>query len=271
MANNTPTSTGSSAATGSASLKEVKAMQRERRRQMKLDKRNDRKQKKTTRGPGIISQLKQVFAMTKQHNPRLVLWMALAFVVTLIVGLVIGLVLNNPITWTLVFIPMGILAAVIVMNRLAEKAMFAQIDGRPGAAGAALSTLRRGWIVSQEPVAVNGKTQDVIYRAIGRPGVVLVTEGPSTRIAKLVQKEERAMARFLPNVPVRVVETGHGEGQVELHRLRKTLKAMDKRLTKHEVNAVDKRLSALNTSKLPIPKGVDPTRARPDRRGMRGR
>lgn len=267
--NSTTPQTGSS----SPSLKEVKAMQRDRRRQMKADKKADKAAKRSNRAgrPGILSQLKQVFAMTRQHYPKLVLWMVLAFVATLAVGLLIGLLLNNWITWLLIAVPFGVLAAIIVMNRFAERAMFAQIDGRPGASGAALSTLRRGWIIGQEPVAVNPRTQDVVYRAIGRPGVVLVTEGPSQRIAKLVAKEERAMRRFLPNVPVRVVETGHGEGQVPLHKLASTLKAMEKTLTKHEVSAVDKRLSAIGSASLPIPKGVDPMRARPDRRGMRGR
>ena len=260
-----------SSASGSTSLKEVKVMQRERRRQMKADKKNERAAKKATRGPGILSQLKQVFHMTRQHNPKLVLWMALAFVAALLIGLVIGLLLENPVTWVLIAIPFGLFAAVLVMNRLAERAMFAQIDGRPGAAGAALSTLRRGWIVREEPVAVNPRTQDVVFRAIGRPGVVLVTEGPSNRVAKLVQKERRTTERLLPNVPVRVVETGHGADQTPLHELTRVLKRMDKRLTKHEVAAVDKRLTALGTSKPPIPKGVDPHRARPDRRAMRGR
>jgi F0F1-type ATP synthase assembly protein I len=264
-------SASSQPGSSSPSLKEVKAMQRDRRRQMRADKKSDRASKRANRSPGILTQLKQVFAMTRQHYPKLVLWMALAFVATLLVGLLIGLILHNWITWLLISVPFGILVAIIVMNRFAERAMFAQIDGRPGASGAALSTLRRGWIVSQEPVAVNPRTQDVVYRAIGRPGVVLVTEGPSNRLAKLVDKERRAMERFLPNVPVRVVETGHGEGQVPLHKVTRTLKAMEKKLTKHEVNAIDKRLSALGGAKLPIPKGVDPTKARPDRRSMRGR
>lgn len=255
----------------SASLKEVKAMQRERRRQVKADARAARAQKKSTAGPGIISQLKQVFALTRQENPRLVLWMALAFVGVLVLGLLIGLLLHNPVTWVLIAIPFGVLAAVIVMNRLGERAMFGRLEGQQGAAGATLSTLRSGWIVQEQPVAVNPKTRDVVFRAIGRPGVVLVTEGPTQRVAKLVDKERRSMERFLPNVPVHVVETGRGEGQVPLSQVTRTLKAMPKKLTAQEVSAVDRRLAALGSARLPVPKGVDPMRARPDRRAMRGR
>lgn len=270
MAKNSSSPASSNGST-STSLKEVKAMQRERRQQLKADTRAARAQKKSTAGPGIITQLKQVFAMTREQNPRLVLWMALAFVAVLVLGLVVGLLLHNWITWLLIAIPFGVLAAVIVMNRLGEKAMFSRLEGQTGAAGATLSTLRRGWIVQEQPVAVNPKTQDVVFRAIGRPGVVLVTEGPSSRVAKLVDKERRAMERFLPGVPVHIVETGRGEGQVPLHQVASTLKSLPKKLTAQEVSAVDKRLGALNTTRLPIPKGVDPMRARPDRRGQRGR
>lgn len=270
MAKNAPTPVSSSGSTA-ASLKEVKAMQRDRRRQIKADAKVDRARKRSAGGPGIITQLKQVYAVTRQHEPRLPLWMGLAFGAALLVGLVIGLLLENWITWLLIALPFGVLAAVIVMNRLGEKAMYSRLEGQTGAAGATLSSLRRGWIVSEQPVAMNPKTQDLVFRAIGRPGVVLVTEGPVQRVGKLLSKEERAMERFLPGVPVHVVQTGRGEGQTPLHEVPKTLKSLPKKLTAQEVAAVDRRLNALGAQRLPIPKGVDPMRARPDRRGLRGR
>ncbi len=261
----------SSSGSTSATLKEVKAMQRERRLREKEQAKAQRRDKRATKGPGVISQLKQAYAMTKAHDPKVGLWMLLAFLGALVVGLVIGLLLDNWITWLLIAIPFGVLAAVVILNRKARRAGFAQLEGRPGAAGAALSTLGRGWIVSEQPAAVNPKTQDLVYRAVGRPGVVLVTEGPSPRVAALVVKEEKAMRRFLPGVPVTVVESGNGQGQVPLHELPGTLKGMKKALTAQEVQAVDKRLTALNTNRLPIPKGVDPNKVRPSRRAMRGR
>jgi hypothetical protein len=48
------------------------------------------------------------------------------------------------------------------------------------------------------------------------------------------------------------------------------MKKLDKKLTQQEVQTVHKRISTLG-NRLPIPKGVDPMRARPDRRAMRGR
>ena len=209
--------------------------------------------------------------MTRRNDPNVVWFMLLAFLGIVAVGLAIGLLINNWITLLIISIPLGVLAATFILSRRAERAAFSQIEGQPGASGAALSVLRRGWILQDQPVAVNPRTQDAVFRAVGRPGIVLVTEGPSHRVRQLVESERRRMRRILPNVKIHVIETGHGEGQVELSKVAKTVQKLKKELTKQEVSAVDKRLQALGSSKLPIPKGVDPFKARPDRKAMRGR
>ena len=42
-------------------------------------------------------------------------------------------------------------------------------------------------------------------------------------------------------------------------------------LTKAEVSVVNKRLKSLGGLRPPLPKGIDPTKARMDRKAMRGR
>ena len=79
------------------------------------------------------------------------------------------------------------------------------------------------------------------------------------------------MGRVLPNVPIHVINAGRGEGQTPLAEVGKKMKKLPKSITKLEISAVDKRLSTLGSAKLPIPKGIDPNRARPDRKSMRGR
>lgn len=217
-----------------------------------------------------MKQVVEVFKMTRRNDPSVVWFMVLAFVGIIAVGLLIGLLIDNVITLMIIAIPLAFLAAIFILSRRAERAAFSQIEGKPGAAGAALSVLRRGWILQEQPVAVNPRTQDAVFRVIGRPGVILVSEGPSTRVKQLVDGEKRKMARIIPNVPVHVIETGRGDRQVPLSKLPKVVQKLKKTLTKQEVHAVDKRLSALGT-KLPIPKGVDPFKARPDRKAMRGR
>ncbi|CNI09864.1 integral membrane protein [Mycobacterium tuberculosis] len=113
-----------------------------------------------------------------------------------------------------------------------------------------------------------------MFRALGRPGIVLVTEGPHSRVNSLVNTEKKHLNRVAPGVPVHVIETGHDEGQVELKDVVKTMNKLPKALTQQEMQVVSGRLSTLNTMRNPmngLPKGVDPMRARPDRRAMRGR
>ena len=103
-----------------------------------------------------------------------------------------------------------------------------------------------------------------------RAGVVLVGEGPA-RVQRLLEAERKKVARILPNVPVHLIQSGDGEGQVALRKLPRTVQRLKRTLTKAEVAEVTKRLRALGGIRMPMPKGVDPLRARPDRRGLKGR
>ncbi|WP_028278992.1 DUF4191 domain-containing protein [Arthrobacter sp. H5] len=225
---------------------------------------------KSAKKPGRMKQVVEVFKMTRRNDPNVVWIMLLAFLGIIAVGLAIGFLIQNVVTMVLISVPLAFLAAVFILSRRAERAAFSQIEGQAGAAGAALSVLKRGWILQEQPVAVNPRTQDAVFRAIGRPGIVLVTEGPSVRVKQLVDAERRKMNRIVPNVEIHVIQSGRGEGQVPLQKISKTAQKLKKNLTKQEVQAVDKRLTALGT-RLPIPKGVDPMKARPDRKAMRGR
>lgn len=111
----------------------------------------------------------------------------------------------------------------------------------------------------------------MVFLAIGRPGIVLVAEGPKSRVRELVASERKRIARVLPNVPVHVIHAGQDADQTSLVDVSKEMKKLPKSITKLEVSAIDKRLSTLTANRLPIPKGVDPTRVRPNRRATRGR
>jgi F0F1-type ATP synthase assembly protein I len=220
--------------------------------------------------PSRLKQINEVFQMTRRQDPMVVWLMLLSFLGVVAVSFLVGFLLENWITGLIIGIPLGLLAATLILSRRAERAAFAQIENQPGASGAALGTLKRGWITEDQPVAVNPRTQDAVFRAIGRPGVVLVSEGPSHRVRPLVDAERKRLARILPNVTVHVIESGRGEGQVPLSQIAKKMNKLNKELTKIEVSAVSKRISSLG-NRLPIPKGIDPYKARPDRKAARGR
>jgi F0F1-type ATP synthase assembly protein I len=214
--------------------------------------------------PSRLKQIGEVFTMTRRHDPMVPWLMLLAFLGVVAVSFLVGFWLENWITGLIIGIPLGLLAATFILSRRAERAAFAQIENQPGASGAALGTLRRGWITEEQPVAVNPRTQDAVFRAVGRPGVVLVSEGPTHRVKPLLDAERKRLARILPNVPVHTIQTGHGEGQVPLSQVAKKMGKMKNELTKLEVSTVSKRIASMGT-RLPIPKGIDPYKARPNR------
>ncbi|MCG8655606.1 MULTISPECIES: DUF4191 domain-containing protein [unclassified Yimella] len=231
--------------------------------------------------PGRFSQISTLYKGAVKQNPRIPLWMALAFLVGFLPLLLIGLAWGHPFYLGFIGLMVGLLLMMIVFGRLAERAAYSQLDGQPGASGAALGALRRGWFVEQEPVAADaGRARNprdmgsaaMVFRAVGRPGVVLIGEGPKANASKLLNSEKKRVERVVgPEVPVTIYRVGQGDDTVAVSEITKRMGKLDKKLTTAEVTAVNKRLRALGTKRPPIPPGMDPRNARPDRRGMRGR
>jgi len=225
---------------------------------------------KATKEPGRLKQMWQVFQMTRRYDSRALAYILGGFILPVIAGVVLALLFSDGAVFTLVLwivagVLGGVLAAVIVLGRRAERAAYSQITGQPGAVGAVLrSSLKRGWRGSEMPVAVNGKTHDAIYRAVGRGGVVLISEGPKSRTGRMLDDERRKVNRVLPNVPVTTLSVGPDADALPLHKVSRALTKIKPQLTKPEVLAVDNRLSSLGTN-MPIPKGVDPLKVRPQR------
>ena len=116
------------------------------------------------------------------------------------------------------------------------------------------------------PVAVSPRTQDAVYRAVGPGGVVLIGEGPQSRTHKMLDEERRRIARVLPNVVISQLHVGPDADSIPLHKLAGRMARTKRTLSKAEVYTVSNRLNSLTSSKLPIPKGIDPTKARAQRR-----
>lgn len=223
--------------------------------------------------PGRLKQMAQVFRETqKMDSSTLPLMLA---------GLLVPVVVAVALTWWLLKSPwygvfvglmIGLLVAMFILARKAEAAAYGRIAGQKGAALAAMQSIRRGWNVEEEPCAIDPRSQDMVFRASGRAGVALVTESSSGKAMRLLHKEASRLERLLPNVPVHQIVVGDGEGDLPLSKLANHMMRMRPTLTKEESAAVAKRLRAMPSPvRQAIPKGVDPMRARPDRRAMRGR
>lgn len=241
--------------------------------------RKDSPQSAVPEKAGRIAQMRQIFTTARAVDPAIGWWMLLALLGVTLVGVVVGLVVGHPIYAGFLGLMFGVLAAMVVMSRRAERAAYRSIEGQPGAAGAALSALRRGWYYDQQPVAAEAvrpgdlTSAAMVFRATGRPGVVLVGEGPSSRASRLLESERKKVARILPGVPVTVLRIGDGdsEGEVSVRKLAGKVQKLKPVLTKEEAAQVNKRLKALGGARPPIPAGVDPNRVRMDRKAMRGR
>jgi hypothetical protein len=242
--------------------------------------RKEKQQSTTPKKPGRFAQIRQVFTAARRVDRLIGWWMLLAFVATLAVVVGIGVLVGHWVYALILGLPLALLAATIVMSRRAERAAYRAIEGQPGSAGAALQALRRGWFFDQQPVALDGargtRPEEMVnaafvFRAVGRPGVVLVGEGPQGRVAKLLEAERKKVARVAPGVPVTLLQAGDGEGQVPVRKLSGKITRMKPVLTKDEVSLVNKRLKSLGGVRPPVPAGMDPMRARVDRKAMRGR
>ncbi|XVX21636.1 DUF4191 domain-containing protein [Actinomycetota bacterium] len=232
------------------------------------------KPKKKRNNP--FKQMVQVYKAVKTVDPKIGWFMLGAALLTLAVVVGIGWALGHPIYALILGLPLALLAATFVLSRRGDKAAYSALEGQPGAAGAALSGLRGDWYYTQEPVAGDVARGDLaggayVFRAVGRPGIMLIGDGPAGRCRKLMAAEAKKLNRVASGVPVEFVQVGDGEGQVPIGKLVATLMKKKPVLTKEEVAVVNRRLKSLGGIKAPVPAGMDPSKIRVDRRAMRGR
>jgi hypothetical protein len=227
---------------------------------------------KKEKQPGRFKQLLQVYKVTAKNDPSSVWVSLLGFLIAVAIGLSLGYFVfgGEPWSftlWTISGVTSGILVAMIIMSRRAERSAYKQIEGQAGAVSAVLnSQIRRSWRANPTPIAISPKTRDAVYRMIGRPGVVLIGEGESARVGQMLQDEARKVHRITPGVTIHQIKVTQDNSGVRLYKLLKTVYKLKKSLRRAEVTAVANRLESLGGLAIPIPKGIDPMRVRPPKR-----
>jgi hypothetical protein len=221
---------------------------------------------------GRLKQIALVYQMTKKTDPRIGLILLGVFVVTGLVAF--GIFTLVPGSWVfdvITAVLFGLLSALIVFGRRAQKSQYAQIEGRAGAAAAVLGQLKRGWKVDAG-IAFN-RNQDLVHRVVGPPGIVLVGEGNPNRLKSLLANERRKHERVASDTPIFEVVCGDGEGAVPVPKLTRHVTKLGRNIKPAEMTDVLQRLRALdaNRSNIPIPKGPVPTSMKGARQNMRGR
>ncbi|MEU2871340.1 DUF4191 domain-containing protein [Streptomyces olivoreticuli] len=214
--------------------------------------------KETSENPGRLKQIALTYKMTKKVDSKVGLVVAAVGIVTFGVLLAIGFWIGHPVYLGILGFLLAFLAMAIVFGRRAEHAAFGQLEGQPGAAAAVLENVGRGWTTT--PAVAMNRSQDVVHRAVGKAGIVLVGEGNPNRVKGLLAAEKKRMARIVTDVPVHDIVVGDGEGQVPIKKLRTTLLKLPRVLPGAQVTVVNDRLRALGDllSNMPIPKGPMP-------------
>jgi len=214
-----------------------------------------------------LSSLAQNWSMTQKSYPFLWAESLGFFALGALIAAIPVWLLLNPASAIIVGIPVGLLAATYWFSRRAMAAAYGSIEGQPGAAAAVIQSIRGNKWPMTPAVAVN-KSQDMISRVVGRPGVILISEGPASRVTSMLANERKKTARWVPDIPIYEIQVGLEEDQVTLKKLQKTLTKLPRNLRGGEVTQVRRRLDALGNAanSLPIPKGPMPTSARATRR-----
>ena len=224
----------------------------------------------------------QAYSVTAKTDKKLPWILGSIVVVPLAVGIVAGVMTDGlaaTIYSPLIALLLGAVVALYVLTRRFEKQMFQQMEGVLGGSLAVAQSITRGWQFAEEPIAVDQKTRSVVFQGVGNGGVVLLAEGGNAARRPVTQTVAR-LAKLVPGVPVTPIYVGHGEGEVPLKRLTKEIKAtktkrfgrgLRKGLSSADAQTVRARLRAMGGPQLAVPKGMDPTKARADRKAMRGR
>jgi hypothetical protein len=200
--------------------------------------------------------MRQAFGMTRKNDKRLIPYLILAFVIGFSVVYLPFLLITG---WKFIsIIPAlftGLIAAMAVFSRRAQRSAYDQAEGQPGAAIYVLQNMRGDWRLT-EAVAATGQF-DAVHRVVGRPGIVLIAEGSPQRVKGLLAQEKKRIARIAGDTPIYDFIVG-ADADVALRSLSVKLMRLPRNLTKDQVAVLDRRLAALSAMRNPLPQGPLP-------------
>jgi Domain of unknown function (DUF4191) len=208
---------------------------------------------------GRLAQIRMVAGLVHRANPRALPIVIGSAVGTMAVLIVVGLVTGLAGFLIPLGVVLGLALGMFLFGRFAQTAQYSAIEGQPGAAAAVLKSMRGNWTVS-EAVAAN-RNMDMVHRAVGRPGVILVGEGSPSGVASLLAAEKKRVGRVAYEVPVFDYQIGTGDGQVPISKLQRKIMRLPRNLKPAAVSDLNHRLKALQPA-LQAPKGPIPRNIR---------
>jgi hypothetical protein len=207
---------------------------------------------------GRLKQIRMVAKLVNQQNKRALPIVFGSAVAIIALFVVLGLVLKLLALLIPLGVLLGLMTGMVLFGRFAQQAQYSAIDGQIGAAVAIMQSMRGDWTVT--PAVAGNRTMDVVHRAVGRPGVILVGEGVPTRVAGLIAAERKKTERVAHGVPIHEFQVGNNEGQLPVSKLQRKLTTLPRTLKPAAVSDLNYRLKALQPSmqmpKGPLPKGA---------------
>ncbi|MDR1711119.1 MAG: DUF4191 domain-containing protein [Propionibacteriaceae bacterium] len=215
--------------------------------------------KKTSQDPkdwGWFKQITQTVKMTVSSDPESKWWLIGAGLLGLIVVSAIGFFLEPWWMYLIMGVMAGVIAAMYTLVWRAKKATYKRFEGQAGAAEVALGMLNKKKWSYTSPVTAT-RQMDVLHRAVGQAGIVLIGEGAPSRVKTLLAAEAKKHEQIVYGVPVTTIVMGDGEGQVPLNKLTSYINALPKKIRKLQITETNQRLRALDAArpKIPMPKG----------------
>jgi hypothetical protein len=207
---------------------------------------------------GRLKQMRMVAGLVNQQNRKALPITFGSAAAIIVVFVIVGVVLHQ---WYLIpfGVLLGLLAGAILFGRFAQAAQYSAIKGQTGAGAAILQSMRGNWTVT--PAVNANRTMDVVHRAVGRAGVVLVGEGVPSRVAGLLANERKKTARVAHDVPIFEFQVGDEEGQIPVSKLQRKIMRLPRALKPAAVSDINYRLKALQPT-LQMPKGPLPRNIR---------
>ena len=231
------------------------------------------KDTKPNKTPGMFAQFRDQIKFLKGVDPKAVpLAIAIgisSFVLITVLGVFISAgAFLGIVIWVVLGIVTGYLSALLTLTRRANSAIFTKYANEPGRISLTVGTLtRRVYKGTNQPVAVNARTRDMVFRVVGPAGVVLLGEGAKNSTQQLLEDERRKVQRVASGVTVHTFFSSEDGQGIPLATLHKKVSKLKRTLTKNEIRAVQNRLAAMDArGGLPIPKGIDPNKIRASKR-----
>lgn len=255
-----------------AKSEKAKALEAQQKAAVKAEK----LRKRTSDNPADWSRWRQyveVYKRTSEVDPQLNLWIAGGVVLAVLVSVGLGLLFSTHWAFTvLMALMLAVAALLLVLTWRAKKGTFARYAGQPGSAEVALSMLNKKKYTYSTAVAFT-RDLDMVHRAIGPCGVVLIGEGNPARVRALLATEKaKHQKQVIEGVPVNTMVVGDGQGQVKLADLQKTIEKLPKKILPVQQTALQQKLRSLDAArpKVPLPKGPLPG-GKGTGRALRGR